>query len=332
MRFDWMSGTSRLLAGRTWPCLLAPTRLNLGRVVSWAAVLLVALAFGVFGDNGPATSSADLRSEGLAVQQPAATLSVGAAVVETQVAAATPSEKDVVQVAPGGQHTCALLSDESVWCWGDNVNGQLGDFTQVDRRRPIPVVNLGPDSGVISLAAGFAHTCALFDTGGVKCWGSSLYGQIGNGTSGVSWLGAVDVCASGSGVGCAGGTPLTGAVEIELGDRHTCARMGDNSVKCWGYNQFGQLGNGASGNESISALPVDCAFTFRRPARGRQHEHLCHHHKHHAQVLGQQLQRTARHRRISKRSSRRARTCALRRLRPMLPVSRYPSTSSGRPV
>ena len=93
----------------------------------------------------------------------------------------------------------------------------------------------------------------------MKCWGSSLYGQIGNGTSGVSWLGAVDVCASGSGIGCANGAPLAGVAAIEAGDRHTCALMQDASVKCWGYNHFGQLGNGASGDEGFSSLPVGVA-------------------------------------------------------------------------
>ncbi|MHB8684778.1 MAG: RCC1 domain-containing protein, partial [Dehalococcoidia bacterium] len=148
----------------------------------------------------------------------------------------------VTAIAAGSAHTCALTTAGGVKCWGSNANGELGDFTQVNRSMPVDVINL--TSGVVAISAGDRHTCALLAAGSMQCWGYNVYGEVGNGTSGNLWLGAVDVCASGSGVGCAGGAPLTGIASMAAGGINTCAVTTGGALKCWGGNYSGQLGLG----------------------------------------------------------------------------------------
>ncbi|MGB7539443.1 MAG: hypothetical protein WBM17_12965 [Anaerolineales bacterium] len=135
----------------------------------------------------------------------------------------------VAAVSAGGMHACALMEGGGVKCWGENNFGQLGNDTRTDSSAPVDVAGLS--SGVMAVAAGGSHTCALMEGGGVKCWGQNDSGQLGDGTLNVSRT-PVDVS------GLAGGVRA-----IAAGGTHTCALMESGTVKCWGFNGNGQLGN-----------------------------------------------------------------------------------------
>lgn len=151
----------------------------------------------------------------------------------------------VVAVAAGESHTCARFIGSSkvnlVKCWGSNIFGQLGDGTYVDSAFPVEVVGL---SGVVAITAGKQHTCALLDTGGVKCWGKGDDGQLGNG----------DILHSGTPVNVSGLS--NGVKAIAAGHNHNCALLESGSVKCWGANEYGQIGDGTSGIENEHTTPV----------------------------------------------------------------------------
>jgi alpha-tubulin suppressor-like RCC1 family protein len=86
-------------------------------------------------------------------------------------------------LAAGYAHTCAILDDGSVSCWGYNNYGQLGDGTTTDRNTPTQTSSLGTDRTAVAITVGFAHTCAILDDGSVSCWGYNSYGNLGDGTN-----------------------------------------------------------------------------------------------------------------------------------------------------
>jgi alpha-tubulin suppressor-like RCC1 family protein len=156
--------------------------------------------------------------------------------------AVTGLAEGVSAVATGTSHTCAISGDGQLQCWGANGDGRLGDGTTAQSSTPVDVDGLS--SGVISVAAGEFHTCAVTDVGGVKCWGKNDKGQLGTGTTSFDpTLTPVDVVGLSAGV-----------VAVAAGSWHTCALLATGGVKCWGYNYWGQLGNGT--NEDVP-LPVD---------------------------------------------------------------------------
>ncbi len=141
---------------------------------------------------------------------------------------------------PMSAHTCAVTQAGGAKCWGANAEGQLGDGSTVNRGVPVDV--LGLTSGVASLAAGRAHTCALTVAGGVKCWGRNAFGQLGDGST-TSHLEPVDVVGLASGV-----------TAISTSGQTTCALLAGGGVKCWGYNEAGQVGDGTVLTRTV---PVD---------------------------------------------------------------------------
>jgi alpha-tubulin suppressor-like RCC1 family protein len=148
----------------------------------------------------------------------------------------------------GAFHTCALTDAGRVECWGANDVGQLGDGTDTWSDYPVLVCTSGagagctPLEGVVAIAAGGWHSCALLDTGRVSCWGYNYEAELGNGGYDDSWL-ATPVCATGTAGSC---VPLDGVVALSASDNHSCAIVAGGEMRCWGFNSCGQLGNGAT--------------------------------------------------------------------------------------
>ncbi len=145
---------------------------------------------------------------------------------------------DAVEVAPGGGHTCGRKRDGTLWCWGANAAGQLGNGTRSTSRSPVPVTALGAD--VVGVYAGTAHTCARKRDGTLWCWGANALGQVGDGTS-MERFEPVLVTALG-----------TGVVDVALGSDFSCAAKADGTLWCWGDSGAGQLGNGTTGADQCT--------------------------------------------------------------------------------
>ncbi|MBI2060125.1 MAG: hypothetical protein HYT87_10170 [Nitrospirae bacterium] len=152
--------------------------------------------------------------------------------------------QNIIQaVAVGGTLTCALIANGTVKCWGRNDYGQLGDGTTVDKSTPVAVSTL---TSAVAITGGNLHTCALVSGGTVKCWGYNNNGQLGDGTKGPTADKSTPVAVS----------TLTGAIAITGGWGHTCALVSDGTVKCWGANYYGQLGDGTTGPTADKSTPV----------------------------------------------------------------------------
>ncbi len=188
----------------------------------------------------------------------------------------------VSALAAGGAHTCALLSDKTVWCWGSNGNGQLGTAGAASPSLATQIKSL---SGVTAIASGSSHSCAILGDQTVQCWGENANGQLGNnstmdspspvpvtGLTGVTSIAAGEffncaVSGADAHVSCWGlkfdvgnanpsdfqltptpvtlssGAALSGVTAVAAGADHACALMQDSSVQCWGDNFYGEIGN-----------------------------------------------------------------------------------------
>ncbi len=149
---------------------------------------------------------------------------------------------DIVRVAAGYVHTCALTTAGGLQCWGQNAYGQLGDGTFKNSSTPVDVTGLA--SGVVAVALGRGHTCALTTASGLKCWGDNFSGQLGDGTFRGSST-PVDVMELGSGVAA-----------VVAGSRHTCVLTTRAGMLCWGNNDNRQLGNGTR-TKSPTQIAID---------------------------------------------------------------------------
>jgi len=155
-------------------------------------------------------------------------------------------------IAAGYFHTCALTAGGGVKCWGGNYFGQLGSSANTGTNNPNPTPIDTGLSGVVAIAAGDEHTCAVTAAGGVECWGGNYYGQLGSDTN--------------SGTSTPNPTPLdtglSGVVAIAAGRFHTCAVTAAGGVKCWGYNDYGQLGSSTNnGTEIANPTPIDTGLS-----------------------------------------------------------------------
>ena len=149
--------------------------------------------------------------------------------------AITPVSGTATQITAGNEHTCALMSDQTVKCWGDNTFGQTGTAAGPNAVPPSQVTSL---TGVLQITAGQDHTCALMSDHTVKCWGSNMYGQLGAGTTGFPSASSPLPVRSGEGT-------LGNVVAISAAYYSTCALLVDTTVRCWGEMDEGELGNGS---------------------------------------------------------------------------------------
>jgi len=152
---------------------------------------------------------------------------------------------NVIAISAGQYYILALKDDSTVWAWGSNP-GTLGDGTTTNRPTPVRVINsdgIGFLTDVVAVSSGYSHSVALKDDGSVWTWGCNYYGQLGCGDT-VERLTPVQVKDQD------GENFLTNVVAISAGGDFTIALKDDGTVWSWGWNYFGQLGNGVFGGEN----------------------------------------------------------------------------------
>lgn len=215
------SGVAAIAAGQHYTCALMRT----GGVKCWGRNL-----HGQLGDGTTTDRSVPVDVSGLA--------------------------SGVIALAASSNHTCALMNDGGVRCWGANSFGQLGDGTLSESTVPVAVSGL---AGVSAIAAGIGHTCALTSGGSVKCWGLNQLGQLGDGTT-LSRPMPVDVAGLNAGV-----------VAIAAGAFTTCAGTSGGGLKCWGDNTYGQVGDGTTAHRSAPTSVIGVSSLVTAIAMGDTH-------------------------------------------------------------
>ncbi len=165
----------------------------------------------------------------------------------------------VSRLAASVEHTCALLSDSTVVCWGSNTTGQLGygnvaDVGDDELPSSVGAVSVAPSSGITATAigTGSAHTCALLSNATVRCWGADGHGALGYGNMDI--IGDDELPSS---VGPVSLSTIAGVVPVALmvGRSLSCVLLSDDTAKCWGFNDFGQLGYGNTQTIGDDELP-----------------------------------------------------------------------------
>ncbi|MED5496623.1 MAG: hypothetical protein VX872_03575, partial [Candidatus Thermoplasmatota archaeon] len=181
--------------------------------------------------------------------------------------------RTAVDVSVGDRFSCALLDNGDVKCWGRNQYGQLGignTTTMGDAADEmgdnLSAVDLGTGRTAVAIATGYDHVCAILDNEQVKCWGANGHGR----------LGIENTTTMGDGPNEMGdnlaytslGTGLT-PVQIDAGNGHTCALFDNGSVKCWGFNQYGNLGLGNNSNQGDASNEMGDDLAFVDLGTGR---------------------------------------------------------------
>lgn len=144
----------------------------------------------------------------------------------------------VLSIAAGGGHTCAVINDGTVRCWGNNRDGRMGNGTITEEMGV--VVQVAGIKSARKIALGLRFSCASLAEGTVACWGDNEHGQLGNGTTKKALVPVVV-------------TALHTATDVTAGFDHACALLKDGSISCWGRNDRGQLGNAT---QIASSIPV----------------------------------------------------------------------------
>ena len=188
-------------------------------------------------------------------------LSLVAAALASIQAVADAAPVTVTALGAGTSHSCGVLSDMTVKCWGNSGYGQLG-FGQASAQLSAPGAPVGSINNAVAVAVAEDSSCALLSTGSVQCWGRNDYGQLGNSDNAHS---SYPVTVS----------TITTATAVACGGHACCALLpqsapGTSNVMCWGLGGDGQLGNGANGN-SNKPVPVSGINTAIAVTVGRYH-------------------------------------------------------------
>ena len=175
----------------------------------------------------------------------------------------TPADRKVVKVEPGATHTCILLDDGGVMCWGRDNVGQLGNGNTGDTiHTPSSNVELPEGRAATDLSVGDHHSCALLDNGSVTCWGLNNFGQLGDNTTTNRLTPVYAHLPKGSPV-----------VSVSVGPHSSCAILQNSSLYCWGHNNYGRLGIGVSGGVYSTPMYVEGATDI--VALRLDYDHIC---------------------------------------------------------
>jgi alpha-tubulin suppressor-like RCC1 family protein len=165
-----------------------------------------------------------------------------------------------IAIAGGNFHTCALSEEKAFFCWGKNDQGQLGNGTLLGFPYPVKVSPPLPSPPLAQIDAGEAHTCAVADTGEIYCWGDNSSGQLGDGTT-ENRLRPTHVSHL-----------AEASTAVTAGGAHTCALSGTGKLYCWGYNGYGQLGDGTTISRTV---PIQVPLTRSVQAVAAAGSHTC---------------------------------------------------------
>ncbi|MGB1432445.1 MAG: RCC1 domain-containing protein, partial [Candidatus Poseidoniaceae archaeon] len=151
------------------------------------------------------------------------------------------------RMAAGSYHTCSIVDDGDLKCWGRDNSGQLGDggTTNTDTNAPSATsIDLGTGRTAVAVSGGAHNTCAILDSGELKCWGDNDFGQLGDGGNTDTNTPSSTAISFGSG---------RTADAVSAAHYFTCAILDNGDLKCWGRDNYGQLGDGGTTNTDTNA-------------------------------------------------------------------------------
>ena len=167
---------------------------------------------------------------------------------DSNVPVAVSGLSDVAAIAAGASHACAVTSAHQALCWGWNLYGQLGKGDKADASTPVAVDR--PNVGFAAVSAGWYHTCAVSVGADGWCWGDNELGQVGDGTN----KGRITPSL-------VSGT-ISQLASVSTHGQHTCAATRGGGAWCWGYGEYGQLGNSGNANSNVPVAVTGYAGTI----------------------------------------------------------------------